>query len=354
MATHHQKTLHPERQGQNSAKRLFAWTEHDDPFVPLHHGGVSCPPASGSSSHASSCREASTRELSAAVDPDILKRRRLLGPDGHPRLVSDEYGGKVLDVAGGSRLTTSASTGLVPVPSHFPRGAAASPNHVPIPDESEELSRTSSVSSVEVDMMDAGGGSPPRQLAPTPASCANTCLAHASRRNGAKDPVHSERRSADASLPPRDEKKNENCYAIMPFLSETAAQIPRPLGEGELSLEALLQGTGVSDRTPPLSGMIRDPEVARLLRDQPADPLESLERNSEGFLLSEVLRKKREERLKKALKNAGRMAEGGVSLRALYDLCESDEETRHERRGTDGRLSPPPLLGKDTEDASMD
>ncbi|EPT26127.1 hypothetical protein TGME49_311040 [Toxoplasma gondii ME49] len=351
MATHHHKTLHPERQGQNSAKRLFAWTEHDDPFVPLHHGDVSCPPASGSASHASRCREASTRELSAAVDPDILKRRRLLGPDVHSRLVSEEYEGKAVDVAGGSRLTTSASTGLVPVSSHVPSGAVASPNHGPIPDESEELSRTSSVSSVEVDMMDAGGGSPPRQLAPTLASRA--CLAYASRRNGAKEPV-SERRSADTSLAPRDEKKNENCYAIMPFLSETAAQIPRPLGEGDLSLEALLQGTCVSDRTRPLSEMIRDPEVARLLRDQPADPLESLERNSEGFLLTEVLRKKREQRLKKALQNTGRMAERGVSLRALYDLCESDEETRHERRGADGRLSPSPLLGKDTEDASMD
>ncbi|CBZ55078.1 conserved hypothetical protein [Neospora caninum Liverpool] len=366
MATHNE-SLQAEPQGRTTAKRLFAWTEDDRHFAPLPHGGVTCLPAAPGSACQTSCGgEASTVGLPGTVGQELGKRRRLLGPDGRSRVVSGEDNErKVSGISAGSRMTAAVSTAQLSMPSHFPAiGEAATTNHVPMGDESEELGRTSSVSSVEVDMVDAGGGSPPRlsprsppRLSPTGSSCSGKVLAHTSGRTSAKESVaNSESRSADFSQAQGEERKNENCYAIMPFLSETAAQIPRPLGEGELSLDALLHGASTGVHTPaPLSEMINDPEVAKLLRDQPANPLESLEQSSEGFLLTEVLRKKREARLKKAIRNVGRMGEGGVSLRALYDLCESDkEESEHERETKDpspsGALSP----DKDGEDASMD
>ncbi|PHJ18040.1 hypothetical protein CSUI_008130 [Cystoisospora suis] len=77
------------------------------------------------------------------------------------------------------------------------------------------------------------------------------------------------------------------CYAIMPFNESS------PLLEHVISGEK--SSTGVSSesfgKALPLSQMLKHPAVRGLLAGQPADPLEELGRQSEGYLFAEMTRR---------------------------------------------------------------
>lgn len=115
---------------------------------------------------------------------------------------------------------------------------------------------------------------------------------------GHEKPAAGQDASKDAietsSLPPRSASES-CCYAIIPF--DDSGPLLQQVTSGETF--ATRVSSQSLEKAVPLSQMLKSPAVRDLLAAQPADPLEVLGREGEGYLLAQMTRKCRQTGLRR-------------------------------------------------------
>ncbi|PFH34101.1 hypothetical protein BESB_072530 [Besnoitia besnoiti] len=362
MATQHQEPIRREPHGRSNAKRLLTWTEDGTLPAPSHANTSSFSPAAAAFSSHAGLRgpEASGGEPCGAAAGEPLKRRRLLGAESDSLRPSPgrNEGSPPEGLCGQAARPADAA--------RSPSDAAASPSRSAqaqaavrddeeyLLEESSLLDRTSSMASVEVDMMSDGGASPPK-VSPTPAFTPTQISAHLSGADQHAAAAGTAQRPAPST--PRAGHPGDVCFAIIPVPAESSTCIPGVAREdGETRCRSPHQvRRRCSPTLTPLSEMIRNPEVAKLLREASANPLDDLQRQGDGFLLTEILRKQRGAVLVRPVRELGDFGVSDVSLSALYDLAEGPYALDNTRQtGEKAATRAPPAASEGEEDATME